>query len=76
MPQITLYLDAETERLMRARARAAGLPYSRWIAQLIRLQAASEWPEDVVALAGRFPDFPTSESARSLLGADVDRRLP
>ena len=73
MPQVTLYLDDETERLMREHAKAAGLPYSKWVAQLIRSRARSEWPAAVREAAGRFPDFPLVESARTGLGDDSER---
>lgn len=61
MPQITLYLDEETEALLRTRPRAAGLSYSRWVVELIRGNAARTWPPEVAQLAGAFPDFPLRE---------------
>ena len=73
MPQVTLYLDEETERLMREHAKAAGLPYSKWVALLIRGKARPQWPQAAREAAGRFPDFPLAESARGGLGADGER---
>lgn len=64
MAQVTLYLDEDTTRLMREQARAAGLPYSRWVAQLIRAQSATDWPQDVLASFGAFPDAPLPEDLR------------
>ena len=73
MPQVTLYLDAESERLMRERAKAAGVSYSKWVAMLIQTKARGEWPAAVRSLAGRFKDFPVSEEIRANAGRDVDR---
>ena len=74
MAQVTLYLDDETQRLMRERARAAGLSNSKWVALLIRAQEPQEeWPADVKALAGKFSDFPLADAARSATGSDIER---
>ena len=75
MPQVTLYFDDETERLMRERAKATGLSYSKWVALLIQSKARSEWPPSIAALAGRFSDFPLAEAARASLGEDATREL-
>ena len=56
MPQVTLYLDDETDALARASAAAAGLSYSRWLADLIR--STTDWPPEVRRLVGSAPDFP------------------
>lgn len=56
MPQVTLYLDDETDALARASAAAAGLSYSRWLADLIR--TTTDWPPEVRRLVGSAPDFP------------------
>lgn len=66
MSQLTLYLDDETEALVRERAKAAGLSNSRWVAALIRRNAVADWPVDLALLAGRFPDFPLREAAPDL----------
>lgn len=63
MSQITLYLDDETEALVRKAAEASGVSKSRWVADLIRAHRFEAWPADVQGLAGAFPDFPTREDA-------------
>jgi len=73
MPQVTIYLDDETARSARAAAAAAGVAVSRWISDLIRQRAANEWPRDVVALSGCWPDFPLAEELRSLPPTDTER---
>jgi hypothetical protein len=70
MSQITLYLDEETEQLVRAAAEACGVSKSRWVADLIRRHACDTWPEDVVQLAGAFPDFPFREAIEPVPSAE------
>ena len=57
MPQVTLYVDEETDRRMRAAAQRAGVSLSRWIRDLIRGKTANEWPESVANLAGAWADY-------------------
>jgi len=73
MSQITLYLDDATQALVDQAARAHGLSKSRWVADIIRKYAAHEWPQDCLALAGRFGDFPLREDNTSAQPADVPR---
>ena len=63
MSQITLYLDDVTQALVEQAALADGVSKSRWVAEVIRKHAAHEWPQDCLALAGRFADFPLSDAA-------------
>jgi hypothetical protein len=58
MPQVTLYIDEETDAKARAAAEAAGVSYSRWVADLIRSRTRDEWPDSIRRLAGSVPDFP------------------
>jgi hypothetical protein len=44
MPQLHFYVPEEVARLLRARARAAGLSVSRYIAAVVRAGAAPGWP--------------------------------
>lgn len=73
MSQITLYLDDATQALVDQAAQANGVSKSRWVADIIRKYAVQEWPQDCLALAGRFTDFPLREDAGSLQPADVPR---
>ena len=73
MSQITLYLDDATQALVEKAAQANGLSKSRWVAEIIRKYAAHEWPQDCLALAGRFADFPLREQNQSAVPADVPR---
>ena len=73
MGQVTLYLDTETEKRMRAAAASVGISQSRWVAGLIRQETADQWPESIVKLAGAWPDMPTQEEIRADEGEDVPR---
>jgi hypothetical protein len=73
MPQRTIYLDSDTEKRAKSAAKAAGVSVSRWIAATIQEKTQSTWPEEVLRLAGAWPDFPTAEQLRSGYRADVKR---
>lgn len=73
MSQITLYLDDATQALVDQAARAHGISKSRWVAEIIRKYATHEWPQDCLALAGSFADFPLREDSPASLPADVQR---
>ena len=73
MSQITLYLDDATQAMVEQAARASGMSKSRWVAEIIRKYAAHEWPEDCLALAGSFADFPLREENALPAVADSPR---
>jgi len=73
MPQVTLYLDAETDEKVRRAARAARISRSRWVAEAIRKSLAAEWPATVRELAGAWENFPSAEEIREGAGKDTDR---
>lgn len=73
MAQITLYLDAETERKIRRAAREAGISRSRWVSDAIRRRLGEDWPESFMKLAGAWKDFPTADELRKGQGRDTRR---
>ena len=73
MSQITLYLDDATQTLVDQAALANGVSKSRWVADIIRKYATHEWPQDCLALAGSFADFPLREENTAAQSADVPR---
>lgn len=72
MAQVTIYLDPELEQKMRETVEKLQISQSRWIANLIREKLATEWPDDIVALAGAWEDFPELETLR-IQGEDLPR---
>ena len=73
MSQITLYLDETTQALVDQAAKAHGVSKSRWVAEIIRKYATHEWPQDCLALAGSFSDFPMRTEGIDTHVADVQR---
>lgn len=74
MGQVTIYLDNETEIKMKKAAEATHLSTSKWISEIIREKVATEWPQDIVKLAGSWKDdFPAIEEIRSNSGDDSPR---
>ncbi len=73
MAQVTLYLDEETLGRMRRAAKAAGVSTSAWLSSLVKERTRREWPAEVAALAGAWPDLPDAESLRRGEGTDVRR---
>ena len=66
MGQVTIYLDSDTESKMKKAAQSGHLSVSKWVAKIIEEKIATEWPEDIIKLAGSWKDdFPTIEEIRS-----------
>ena len=75
MGQITIYLDDETDRLVKTRVKASGESASKWVADAVRTRARSEWPADILSIFGSWKDadFPNAAELRKGYGKDVPR---
>ncbi len=73
MGQVTIYLDAETEKKMNNIIKKKGLSKSKWVSELIREKTSLVWPEDVIQLAGAWSDLPSAEEIRDSMGVDAER---
>lgn len=74
MGQVTIYLDNETENKLKKAAKSSQLSVSKWVAGVIKEKIMTEWPQDVVELAGSWKeDFPSIEEIRSNVGHDNPR---
>lgn len=75
MGQITIYLDDETERLVKRHAKASGKSASKWIAEAVCKRASDEWPADILSLFGTWKDedLPDVSSLRTGYGNDLPR---
>jgi hypothetical protein len=71
MRKVTIYLDDQNEKRLKAAAKAAGVPVSRWVANLVQEKAGTVWPESVRWLASAWQDFPDLETIREIEGKDV-----
>ncbi|MCA9790961.1 MAG: ribbon-helix-helix protein, CopG family [Candidatus Eremiobacteraeota bacterium] len=72
MGQITIYLDDELEKKLRAASERAKTSRSRWIAEVIRQHLDNEWPAEVREAAGAWGDFPDIDELRA--GSDFEVR--
>lgn len=74
MGQVTIYLDDSIEAKMKEAAKSSHLSVSKWVAGIIEERIATEWPRDIVELAGSWKDdFPAIEELRSNLSQDSPR---
>ena len=71
MMEITLEVDDETLHRMRAAADAAGLSLSAWLTRVVGTPVHREWPPEVLALAGSWPDFPLADALRANHRMDI-----
>ena len=75
MGQMTIYLDDETERLVKRSADAAGMSRSRWVVKLLWEKTAAEWPESFRRSIGSWEEgFPEVAEIRAGLGEDLPRQ--
>lgn len=73
MPQLNLYVDEATHLRIKKAARSSGVSLSKWVAAVVREKTTSEWPPEVLALAGAWKGFPSLEQIRGSKGKDLPR---
>ena len=74
MGQVTIYLDKEIENQMKIAAKTNHLSVSKWVAKIIKDEISTEWPQDIVNMAGSWGnDFPSLEEIRSTQAVDNHR---
>jgi hypothetical protein len=73
MAQITLYIDEATQTRLREASARRQVSQSQFVAELIRQSTASDWPAEVLALAGSVPEFPHADELRAGQPADAER---
>lgn len=56
MPQVTVYLDKETEKKARLAAKKSGKSLSAWLRKIIEAAPEGEWPADFDRLFGSIND--------------------
>ncbi len=76
MGQVTIYLNSKIENQMKSAAKTNHLSVSKWVAKIIKDKVSTEWPQDIVNLAGTWKnDFPTLEEIRSSQPIDSRREV-
>jgi len=74
MGQVTIYLDSEIENKLKKAAKTSKTSVSKWVASLIQEKVSTEWPENIVNLAGSWKDdFPSLSEIRATQGVDIKR---
>lgn len=73
VPQVTIYMDADTAARAKQAAKAEGISLSRWIVGLVRRKTEEEWPASIRELAGAWKDFPAADEIRAAGGTDTRR---
>ena len=73
MPQVTLYIDDDTQASLRDAAARKQVSQSQFVAELIRHATRTTWPDEVLALAGALAEFPSAEQLRAGMGQDAPR---
>lgn len=73
MPRLTIYLDENTQHKVKLAAQQASLSQSKWISKLIQEKVITDWPEEIMNLAGTWKDFPNIKELRRDLGQDIAR---
>jgi hypothetical protein len=73
MSHLSIYLDRETEIMVRKAADKNSLSMSKWIVRQLKKTAQDEWSEGFKKLAGSIPDMPSIDEIREDLGNDVRR---
>ncbi len=74
MGQVTIYLDDEIEKKMRAAAQSMHVSQSKWISNVIKEKISDEWPDSIIKLAGAWKDLPAAEEIRNNLDTDAIRK--
>jgi biotin-(acetyl-CoA carboxylase) ligase len=73
MTSVTLELDDATYSRLARVAETAGVSVAEWVRQQLTREVGQDWPADVVALVGVWPDCPGAEVLRGSPAADAPR---
>ncbi|MDR3278799.1 MAG: hypothetical protein LBT12_08495 [Oscillospiraceae bacterium] len=71
MPQLSLYVDENTLKLIESGAKAAGCSLSKYVARAVKKQQGAGWPEG-------YAEFLLSRDGTDLFfpeGADIDEEI-
>ena len=73
MGQITIYLDGNSEKILRRKAKEKKLSVSKYVSVLVSEKNISEWPEELIDSIGTWRDFPLVAELRTGYGDDIRR---
>ena len=73
MPQLSLYLDEKTLKMVQQAAKLSRISVSKWVARQLRAQLHNEWPEEYFKLFGSITDPSFDGPEPMTTAADVPR---
>jgi len=71
MAPVTIYLADDLEAKARKVADNCGTSLGKWIAEQVAEKVKSNWPPEVLAAIGSFPDFAEQAELRASYGNDA-----
>lgn len=69
MPQLSLYLDEKTLKMVQQAAKLSRISVSKWVANQLKAQLCSEWPQEYFKLFGSVTD-PSFKAPKAMTTAD------
>lgn len=73
MPQLSLYIDAETLAKIEKAARISNTSISKWVSARLTESLAKSWPDNYVNLFGSIKDDTFTEESIKDFSGDVKR---
>ena len=73
MPQLSLYLDEKTLKLVQQSAKLSRISVSKWVANQLKAQLHNEWPQEYFKLFGAIADPSFGRSEPMTTADDVPR---
>jgi hypothetical protein len=73
MPQLSLYLDEKTLKMVQQAAKLSRISMSKWVAKQLRTQLHNEWPQEYFKLFGSIMDPSFAGPEPMTTTADVPR---
>ncbi|MBN1962505.1 MAG: CopG family transcriptional regulator [Deltaproteobacteria bacterium] len=73
MGQVTIYLDKQSETILRKKAKRSNMSLSKWVAKVLKEKTNNLWSNEIKGLAGAWPDFEETQQLRNFISNDVKR---
>lgn len=75
MPQLSLYIDAETLAKIEKAAKISNTSISKWVSGRLLESLSSSWPDNYESLFGSICDDTFAEDLMKDFSGDVEREL-
>jgi hypothetical protein len=70
MCHLSIYVDRETESIIRKAAKKSSVSMSKWICSQLLKSIQTEWSDSFKKLAGSIPDMPSLHEIRAFSSSD------